>query len=209
MLNVPEGKIWDLDRALMLDINGSWGAGWDTFWWLTTQPWFWTPIFVATIWVMYKQLGWKKMLIALGIVILGLVLADQTANFFKAHTPKLRPLRTLLPWGDEGVPYNTLIHTVNHLFTGKAYGGTIGTVSGHAATSMAIGLTAAGVIRRRWFSWVMGTYVALTSFSRLYLGVHFPLDVLFGLTAGTLIGLLMLWAWRFTNRRITGPTAIK
>jgi undecaprenyl-diphosphatase len=199
MTHVPEGRIWDLDRAAMLAVNGSWGPGWDTFWWLMTQPWFWIPLFVATIWLMYRQLGWRGMLIAMGFVVLGLALADQTANFFKAHTPKFRPTHTLLPW--DGVPFNSLIHTV------RGYvGGNFGTVSGHAATAMAIGLTSAGIIRRRWFSCAVVVYVAFTSFSRLYLGVHFPLDVLFGLTAGTLIGTLMLLLWKrffqFKNLKI-------
>lgn len=202
MEHVPVGSIWDLDRSLMLTLNGSWGDGWDGFWWLVTQPWFWTPLFVATIWMMYKRLGLRGMLIALGLVILGLALADQTANFFKTHTPKWRPSRTPLPWGEEGVPFNSLIHTVKSLFTGENYiGGRFGTVSGHAATSMAIGLTAAGIMRRRWFSLAMVVYVVLTSFSRIYLGVHFPLDIVFGLTAGTLIGLAMLWLWRLINKK--------
>ncbi len=204
MLHVPQGQIWDLDRSLMLAVNGSWGGGWDTFWWLVTQPWFWTPLFVAAIWMMWKQFGWRGMLIALGFVVLGLALADQTANFFKNHTPKFRPTRTLLPW--DGVPYNTLIHTVKSLFTGVNYiGGNFGTVSGHAATAMAIGLTSAGIIRRRWYWFAAVAYVVLTSFSRMYLGVHFPLDILFGLTAGTLIGLAMLWLWRVVNKKHTIP----
>ncbi len=202
MQHVPRGRIWDLDRALMLEVNGSWGAGWDAFWWLVTQPWFWIPLFVITIWLMYKKFGLNGVLIAIGIVVLGFALADQTANFFKTHTPKFRPSRTLLPWGDEGVPFNSLIHNVKNLFTGQVYiGGNFGTVSGHAATSMAIGLTAAGIYRRWWFSLAMGVYVVLTSFSRIYLGVHFPLDILFGLVAGTLIGLLMLWLWRLVKNR--------
>jgi undecaprenyl-diphosphatase len=179
----------------MLSVNGSWGAGWDTVWWLVTQPWCWTPLFVATLWLMWRRMGWRGMLLALGFIVLGLALADQTANFFKTHTPKFRPTRTLLLW--EGVPYNTLIHTVRGYI-----GGNFGTVSGHAATAMAIGVTAAGIVRRRWFSLAIGVYVALTSFSRLYLGVHFPLDIVFGLTAGTLIGLLMVWLWRRPSLRV-------
>ena len=209
MLHVPQGQIWDLDRSLMLAINGSWGASWDGFWWLVTQPWFWIPFFVATIWLMYRQMGWRWMLVALGLVVLGLALADQTANFFKTYTPKFRPSRTLLPWGEAAVPYNTLIHTVKSLFTGVNYiGGNFGTVSGHAATAMAIGLTSAGIIRRRWYWFAAGMYVVLTSFSRMYLGVHFPLDILFGLTAGTLIGLAMLWLWRRTNKQYSKPRSL-
>jgi undecaprenyl-diphosphatase len=200
MLHVPQGPLWDLDRTLMLSVNGSWGAGWDTFWWLVTQPWFWTPLFVATLWLLWRRMGWRGMLLALGFIVLGLALADQTANFFKTHTPKFRPTRTLLLW--EGVPYNTLIHTVRGYI-----GGNFGTVSGHAATAMAIGVTAAGIVRRRWFSLAIGVYVVFTAFSRLYLGVHFPLDILFGLTAGTLIGLLMVWLWNLTVKKYPNLTS--
>lgn len=193
-MHIPKGFIWDLDRELMLAINGSWGAGWDTFWWTVTQPWCWTPLYVAMVWLMWRRFGWRKMLVAVGMVVAALALADQTANFFKTFTPKLRPSRTTLIWN--GVPYNEWIHTVRGYI-----GGYFGTVSGHAATSMAIGLTAAGIYRRWWFSLGAGVYVALTAFSRIYLGLHFPLDILFGLTAGTLIGFLMLWVWRMVDRK--------
>ncbi len=199
MTHIPEGCIWDLDRSLMLAINGDWGSGWDLFWWTVSQAWCWAPVYIVMIWLLWQRFGWRKMLVALGLVILALTLADQTANFFKAHTPKFRPLHTLLPW--DGVPYNQWIHTVD--IDGHRYGN-FGTVSGHAATAMAIALTAAGIYRRWWFSLIMGTYVALTAFSRMYLGVHFPLDILFGLTAGTLIGILMLWLWRIIDRKWGG-----
>ncbi|MDR2912048.1 MAG: phosphatase PAP2 family protein [Alistipes sp.] len=199
MEHIPEGCIWDLDRTLMLAINGGWGAVWDGFWWLVSQPWVWLPLFVATVWTMCRQLGTRRMWVAMGLVILGLALADQTANFFKRNTPKYRPTHTQLMW--DGAPYSEQIHTTHNLFTGREYrGGNFGTVSGHAATAMVIALTAAGIIRRRWYSFAAGAYVALTCMSRLYLGVHFPLDILFGLTAGTLLGLAMLRLWRATMK---------
>ncbi len=191
----PTGYIWDLDRSLLLAINGPWGGAWDTFWWAVSQPWCWGPLYVVTIWMLYRRLGLRGMLVALGLIVLAIVLADQTANFFKTHTPKFRPSRTLLLW--EGVPYNEWVHTVRNAFTGRSYvGGNFGTVSGHAATSMAIAVTSSGILRTRWVSICMAVYVVLTCFSRMYLGVHFPLDILFGLTAGTLIGVLMLWVWK-------------
>jgi undecaprenyl-diphosphatase len=199
MQYIPEGAFWDLDRKLLLVLNGGWGGGWDTFWWTVTQPWCWAPVYVAMIWLLWQKFGWRQMLIAVGLVILGLALADQTANFFKTHVSKLRPTYTALLW--DGLPFNEWVHTVRD-YTGLEYrGGRFGTVSGHAATSMAIAVTAAGIYRRRWFSLIMGVYVAMTCFSRIYLGVHFPMDILFGLTAGTLIGLLMLLFWRFINKK--------
>lgn len=194
MEHVPVGAVWDADRALMLTLNGSWGSWWDSFWWLATQPWFWLPVFVVALWAIYRRWGVWGMLAALGLIVLGVAMADQTANFFKYHTPKFRPSRTLLLW--DGVPYNSMIHNVKNVFTGNTYiGGQFGTVSGHAATSMAIALTTAGIYRGRWMACMMGVYVVMTCWSRIYLGVHFPLDILFGLTAGTLIGLAMLLIW--------------
>ncbi|MDR0907836.1 MAG: phosphatase PAP2 family protein, partial [Rikenellaceae bacterium] len=190
------GAIWDADRALLLAINGSWGGGWDTFWWTVSQIWCWVPLEVAMLALVWHRFGWRKMLIAVGLVILGLALADQTANFFKLHTPKLRPSRTEILW--DGQVYNSLVHIV------KGYrGGLFGTVSGHAATSMVIAVISAGIYRRRWFSLVMAMYVVLTCFSRLYLGVHFPLDILFGLATGSLWGVLILWLWRVINKKLS------
>jgi undecaprenyl-diphosphatase len=192
MTHIPEGTLWDWDRTAMLAVNGDWGPGGDMLWWLVSQPWLWIPLYVATLWLMYKQLGWRGMLVAFGFVVVALALADQTANFFKIHTPKFRPLYTTLPWTG-GVPYNSLLHIPD--VDGHRYGN-FGTVSGHVATATAIAVVAGGVLRRRWFTLAVCAYVALTAFSRMYLAVHFPLDVLFGLAAGVIIGLAMLWLWQ-------------
>lgn len=181
-------SIRELDQQWLLAVNGSWGGGWDIFWWTVSQIWCWVPLYIAIIGMMWQRFGWRRMLVAFGVVLVALALADQTANFFKTHVPKLRPTHNPL--------INEAVHTV------KGYvGGLYGTVSGHAATSAAIGITSAGIYRNRWFSLAMGVYIALTCFSRMYLGVHFPLDIFFGLTAGTLISLVMLWVWRLVNRK--------
>jgi undecaprenyl-diphosphatase len=193
MLHVPQGQIWDFDRQAMLAVNGDWGSGWDIFWWTISQPWLWIPLYVATLWMMYRRMGLRGMLVAFGFVVAALALADQTANFFKTHTPKFRPLYTSLAW--DGMPYNELLHIPD--VDGHRYG-RFGTVSGHVATATAIGMVSAGILRRRWFTVAMCAYVVLTAFSRMYLAVHFPLDVVFGFTAGVLIGFLMLWLWRLT-----------
>jgi undecaprenyl-diphosphatase len=199
MKHIPVGAIWDLDRELLLALNGTWGEGWDTFWYTISQIWCWIPLYVAMIWLLWHRFGWRKMLIAFGLIILGLTLADQTANFFKNHTPKYRPSHTEMIW--DGEIYNSMVHIVKN-YTGADYrGGRFGTVSGHAATSMVIAVIAAGIYRRRWFSLMMAFYVVMTCYSRMYLGVHFPLDIIFGLTVGTLLGALMLWFWRLINKK--------
>lgn len=196
----PSGYIWHLDRELLLWINGSWGSGWDTFWWLVSQPWAWVPLFACVIGLLWHKFGWRQTLVIVALAAICVALADQGANFFKTHTPKFRPSRTLMLW--EGVPYNQWVHIVKNAFTGRSYiGGQFGTVSGHAATSMALGLFLGLVYRRWWLSLVLGLYVVLTCFSRMYLGVHFPLDILFGLTLGTIIALAMLWLWKSISKK--------
>jgi undecaprenyl-diphosphatase len=196
MTHIPQGQIWDWDRAVMLALNGDWGGGGDVFWWLISQPWLWIPLYVAVLWMLYKRLGLKGMLIAFGFIVVALALADQTANFFKINTPKFRPLYTTLPW--HGVPFNSWLHIPD--VDGHVYGN-FGTVSGHVATATAMGLVAAGILRRRWVTWAMAGYVVLTAYSRMYLAVHFPLDVVFGFVAGALIGLAMLAIWRRVNKK--------
>jgi undecaprenyl-diphosphatase len=197
MKNIPQGGIWDFDRTMMLAVNGDWGAGWDVFWWTISQPWMWIPLYVAVLWTMYRRMGLRGMLVAFAFIVAALALADQTANFFKTHTPKFRPLYTALAW-DGGVPFNEYLHIPD--VDGHTYG-RFGTVSGHVATATAIGIVAAGILRRRWVVAAMTCYVVLTAFSRMYLAVHFPLDVVFGFVGGSLIGFLMLWLWRLTVRR--------
>ena len=194
-MHIPDGPLWDWDRELLLRLNGSWGSGWDTFWWTITEMLPWMPMFALIVFLMYRRFGWRGMLVAVGLTVLAIGLADQMAGFFKTYTPKFRPSHTLLPW-DDGVAFNEFVHTVR----GKV-GGSFGTVSGHAATSMAIAVTTAGIYRRWWFSLMLGLFVVIFSFSRIYLGLHFPLDILFGLCGGTLVGLLMLWLWRWINNR--------
>ncbi len=189
-------SIWELDRQWLLAVNGSWGSGWDIFWLTISQGWCWIPLYIAIIWFTWKKFGWREMLTAVAVVVVALALADQTANFFKTHMPKLRP--------SHDPRISDMVHTVWNCYKpGGGYykGGWHGTVSGHAATSMAIALTSAGICRNRWISIAAGAYVVLTCYSRMYLGVHFPLDIIFGLIAGTLIGLLMLWIWKLIHKK--------
>lgn len=193
---IPQGFIWDWDRAAFLALNGDWGASWDTFWWLTSQAWFWIPLYAAFVALAWRKLGWKRTLIGLALVVVGLVAADQIANLFKNWplTSKFRPTHTDLLWN--GTPFNQLVHTVNGYL-----GGNFGTVSGHAATTTAIAITSAGICRNRWYAACACIYVLLTCFSRIYLGMHFPMDIIFGVITGTLMGLLMLWFWQLINNR--------
>ena len=98
-------------------------------------------------------------------------LADQICNFFKHHTPKFRPTHT--------PDIETLVHTV------RGYrGGLYGTVSAHSAISFAIALFTSGLFRKAWYTVAIFLWALLVVYSRIYIGLHYPMDILLGAVLG-------------------------
>ncbi|MDR2885939.1 MAG: phosphatase PAP2 family protein, partial [Rikenellaceae bacterium] len=184
------------DHSLILALNCDGGALWDTFFWYVSGKWEWIPLYLLILWLIYRRTGWRAMLLALGFMAAGVVVGDQIANFFKSEhagwlswlTPRLRPSHTL------GLQES--IHTVR----GYA-GGLYGTVSAHAATAFCIAVFSACALRSRLFTALILLWTLLVCYSRIYLGVHFPLDLLYGAVDGTLMGLLGFWGWRAVRKR--------
>mgnify|MGYP002519172684 FL=1 len=84
-----------------------------------------------------------------------------------------------------------LIHTLEHP-TRVVYG----TVSAHAATTVALAWVSALAIRRNWYNWLIGISVVLICYSRIYLAKHFPMDILLGAIVGTILGVSMFFLWK-------------
>lgn len=172
----------------MLALNFDGGPVVDAVMWFASGIPNWIPLYLAVLYIVYRNYGWKYMLFALLFVGLGVGLCDQVCNFFKRNVPYLRPTHT-----EDMLPY---LHTV------KGYlGGLMGTVSGHASTSFCIFLFTSLAVRRRWFTWMMLAYMLLTSYSRIYLGVHWPFQILFGWILGLLVALLMWYLFSRLNDR--------
>lgn len=173
---------------LLLFLNFDSGPFWDTFFWHVSGKLEWIWLYLLILWMIYRRFGWKKTLLALLIIVAAVAACDQIANFFKANYPRLRPTRT---------PHlEPFLHTV------RGYrGGMYGTVSAHAATTFSIALISAAIIRKKLFTVLIVCWSLLVGYSRIYLGVHYPLDVALGLLTGTGVGLLGIWAWRAITRR--------
>jgi undecaprenyl-diphosphatase len=74
-------------------------------------------------------------------------------------------------------------------------GGQYGTVSGHAATMMAMAMVSVPAVRQRWFGFLMAAVVLTVCYSRIYLAYHFPVDIALGLLTGVVsggVGLLVI-----------------
>ena len=164
--------ILDTDKMWLLALNGDGGPIWDTFFHIISERLTWVPLYLVILFIVWRRWGWRGLLwvgLTLGIAVIA---ADQICNFFKHFTPKLRPSHT--------PDIEAFVHTVSGY-----RGGLYGTVSAHAAISFAIALFTARLFRRPWYTVAIFAWALLVAYSRIYLGLHFPMD----LTLGALLGL--------------------
>jgi len=176
-------SVLEFDRELLLALNGSWGPFWDAFFYYVSDKLIWVPLYLAAAYFMWRKVGTRNFLLALACLVVAVAVADQVCNFFKANTPKFRP------------SHNPLIKDMVHTVRGYA-GGLYGTVSGHAALSFTFAVFTARFFRKTWYSIAIIFWAALVAFSRIYLGVHFPLDIFFGTTLGVTLGFLSYYVYR-------------
>lgn len=170
-----------IDSNLFLFLNGLHTNWMDKVMVLITDMWVWMPLYILLIYWTIRQYGkhvWWVFL-AVGIVVL---CSDQLASHVcKPVFQRLRPC------------YNTDFQGLIHLPKGMA-GGHYGFVSSHASNTFAIAtfLTLALRNNRPWVAIVMYLWAFLSSYSRIYIGFHYPGDILCGAILGMLIGAI-LW----------------
>ncbi|WP_291868814.1 phosphatase PAP2 family protein [Maribacter sp.] len=175
-------QLLQLDKSLFLQLNNLGNPAWDSFWLFVTNKVNSIPIYLVLLFVSYKELGLKRTLLLLVTVGVMIGVTDQLANFFKYGVQRLRPCH------DDEV--NTLMRLVkNHC------GGKYGYFSAHAANSFAVAVFFTNVLKSK-FKYVgilLLIWAALVAYSRVYIGVHFPLDILTGIGVGLFLG------WLFTK----------
>jgi undecaprenyl-diphosphatase len=139
---------------------------------------FWIPLYAWIIYLMYKKFE-KGIFIILLCAIALIFFSDQTANVFKALVQRYRP--THHP------SFGQLVHTVNDY-----RGGTYGFFSSHASNAFAIVMFVILLLRpsTRILKLILFGYACLTSYSRIYLGVHYPADIVVGACCGLGLGFL-------------------
>ena len=181
----------NLDRDLLLLING-WNAPWlDSFMVTLTNGLKWSPLFLIVIGMMIYKFRWQS-IVMLVFVALVIFLTDRiSAGLIKPWIGRLRPSHEP---GLEG-----LLHLVNGY-----KGGLYSFVSSHAANAFGVATFLWLVLRKdiKWI-WVMFIWAAIFSYTRIYLGVHYPFDILGGGVIEAIIGLLVYKIGRVMPKKLS------
>lgn len=173
-------RIIEIDTQLLIFLNNLGTEQWDGFWLFMSAKWASIPLYCIVLYIMFKQLGTKKSLIALLFIAVLITLSDQTSNLFKYGFERLRPCH------NEST--KDLIRLVK-----ASCGGKYAFFSAHSSTSMVIAVFCSLLLSKtkKLLPYVLICFAVLVGFSRIYLGVHYPFDVLFGFFVGAIYAYLL------------------
>ncbi|WP_028121351.1 phosphatase PAP2 family protein [Epilithonimonas tenax] len=163
------------DQQLLLFLNGLGNAAFDPFWLTVTGKWFWIPFYAILLYLLYKSYPLKKLLFVLIFITIGITISDQLAGIFKHGIERFRPCHT-----------DALISHMRMVICGGNYG----FYSSHASNSFFLFsfLTIMIGKKYRYLPYILFVWASIVSYSRIYLGVHFPFDIAFGAAVGFLLG---------------------
>jgi undecaprenyl-diphosphatase len=191
-------KLLEIDRWLFLLINGAQTSWLDPVMKGLSATSAWIPVYILLLFLFFRKLNWKYALLAVGAALLCFFLTDRASVLlFKDVFCRLRPSHE-----------PSLVGMVNLL---EGPGGLYGFVSSHAANLFGLAALSCLILRKRWVSWTLFILVALAGYSRIYVGKHYPLDVICGALFGILLGWILYKLYTYlcslfltTNR--PGPT---
>lgn len=172
-------SILEYDTTLFLFLNNLGNETWDGFWLTLSGTYTALPLYVLLLFLSLKEFGIKSTLLLLLLVAVMITGTDQLANAFKYGTERLRPCHE-----------ETL---VGHIRLVKATcGGKFGFFSAHAANTAALAtfFSLLFVPYYRFIPALLILWALLVAYSRIYIGVHYPLDVITGISIGMLAGWL-------------------
>ncbi|MDG2193350.1 MAG: phosphatase PAP2 family protein [Polaribacter sp.] len=175
------------DRELLIYLNNLGSEQWDSLWLFITNQLNWIPLFALVIFLIFKNLGWRKGSFLFFFLIVMVAFSDQFTNMIRGIFERLRPNNDI-----------RISHLLRTLITPQSYSFT----SGHATTSMTFSVFVWLFFKGRYKNIrLIFIFPLVFAYSRLYLGVHFPIDILTGASVGTIIGYVFFKLHGFLERK--------
>ena len=171
--------IQNIDQELFLFLNGLHNSFFDFVMYWVSNKFIWIPLYAWFIYEIIKKYKKQSILILILVAVM-ITLSDQLTVFFKNYFERPRPCH------DEYIGH--LVHVVK-----DACGGSYGFMSGHAASSFSLATFLIPIIggRFKYFKLFLIFWASMVAYSRVYLGVHYPADIICGAMFGILLGLIL------------------
>jgi undecaprenyl-diphosphatase len=169
-------ELIQLDKDLLIFLNNLGSDQWDGFWLIVTKQIYWSPIFLVVFYFIIKKIGWKQFGILVLFLAALILVTDQLTNLCKWMFERLRPCND---------PTLEGLIRMKEGWTRKSFG----YFSGHASNSMAT-TTFIFLLFRKHFKYLFLLFLfpLIFAYSRIYLGLHFPADIISGYIFGIFMG---------------------
>lgn len=163
------------DKKVFLYLNNLGDTPFDQFWMMISATWIWVPLYIIFLYLLYKNYKLKSLVYILVFVAIGVTVSDQVASIFKYGIARLRPCHD---------------PSLQNIMRVVKCGGQYGFYSAHASNTFFLATYLSILLKNnlKWFPYVIFVWAIVVSYSRIYLGVHFPIDILVGAFVGLLLG---------------------
>ena len=164
------------DKQAMIFLNNLGSSTFDPFWILVSEKWFWIPLYIIFLYFLYKNFNKKSLFYILLFVALGITASDQIANIFKFGFERLRPCHD---------------PSLEGLLREVKCGGKFGFYSAHSSNSFFVATYLTMLLGKKikQLPYFLFIWAAIVAYSRVYLGMHFPGDIIVGAIMGILLAL--------------------
>lgn len=183
-------NIVQIDQNILIFLNNLGSEQWDPFWLVITNQLSWSPLFIFILYLTIKSFGWKRG----GFIILSMILlvafSDQFTNLIKNTIQRIRPNN------NEEIKHllRTLINPQSYSF-----------ISGHATTSTFFSVYVVLLLKDKYkYIYFILFWPLIFAYSRLYLGVHFPVDIIVGILTGIILANFYFYLFKKVDKKLFG-----
>ena len=184
-------QLLDLDTELFVYLNGLGSERWDWLWLIITDKLSFIPLYAILLFFIYKTYGWKNTLVIV-VFIAGLItFTDQLTNVVKRSVLRFRPCAC-----DEIKDYIRFV--ADYCSTNRSF------FSGHASNTMAAAIFGGLMLTpySKKIIYFLVIWSMIVAYSRIYVGVHFPVDITCGMAFGALSGFLFYKLYQMFSKRL-------